>query len=230
MLDGVMSYPDQPYLALRQDDTYNFRAYKEDLDAGRTPEKSSKARAGDSYDLLIGTIIDPDGQTTMAEGTKVIDLGVAGLLVAKGPVPLEAAVGGAEVAPVDARGDVGAVVPPPLAVGGHAQETAEGVGDGTTGVVAAVVEAAATEKTVQETAEGMDAGLLETAAAKEAAQETAEGMDGENTGEEEKALGGGKAGGSDEDDSGGHELTHSDLEEYCAKMGESSSDEENSSG
>ena len=42
---------------------------------------------------------------------------------------------------------MGAVVPPPLAVGGHAQEMAKGMGDGTTGVVAAVVEAAATEKT-----------------------------------------------------------------------------------
>ena len=137
---------------------------------------------------------------TMAEAAKVIDLGVAGLLVAKGPVPLEAVVGGAEVAPVDARGDVGAVVPPPLAVGGHAQETAEGMGDGTlfhhllaTGVVAAAVEAAATDKTVQETAEGMDVGVMEMAAAKEAAQETAEGMDVGNTGEEDKPLEGGNA-------------------------------------
>ena len=156
----------------------------------------------------------------MAEGTKVIDLGVAGLLVAKGPVPLEAAVRGAEVAPVDARGDVGAVVPPPVAIGGHAQVTAEGVGDGPTGVGAAVAEAAATEKTVQEAAE------METAAAKEAAQETAEGMVGENTGEEEKALEGGDAGPGDEDDSGSCELTHSDREEYCVNMASSSSDEE----
>ena len=106
------------------------------------------------------------------------------------------------------------------------------MGDGTTGVVAAVVEAAATEKTVQETAEGMDAGVLEMAAAKEAAQETAEVIDGENTGEEEKALEGGDAGGGDEDNCGSavgaSELTMSDLERECEKLGGISSDEENS--